>query len=59
MLLKFLILAKSSTENIRVAPEDKGLSVEWALVGAALIIGLAITLMPGKRTYEVKKQKED
>jgi hypothetical protein len=33
--------------------------LEWGLVLIALVIGLAITLMPPKRTYEVKKQKED
>jgi len=58
-MLDFLILAKSSTENIRTTPADKGLSLEWGLVLIGLIIGLAITLMPPKRTYEVKKQKEE
>ena len=59
MLNYFLLLAKSSTENVRVLPSDKSLSVEWGLVLIALIIGLAITLSPPKRTYEVKKQKEE
>ena len=58
-MLDFLILAKSSTDNVRVLPADKGLSLEWGLVLIGLIIGLAITLMPPKRTYEVKKQKEE
>lgn len=58
-MLDFLILAKSSTDNIRTTPADKGLSLEWGLVLIGLIIGLAITLMPPKRTYEVKKQKEE
>ena len=58
-MLDFLILAKSSSENIRTLPSDKSLSLEWGLVLIAVIIGLAITLMPGKRTYEVKKQKEN
>ena len=58
-MLDFLILAKSSTDNVRVLPADKGLSLEWGLVLIGLIIGLAITLMPPKRTYEVKKQKDE
>ncbi len=58
-MLHFLLLAKSSTENIRTSPEDKGLSMSWGIVLLALVIGLAITLMPPKRTYEVKKQKEE
>ena len=55
----FLLLAKNSLENVRTTPADKGLSLEWGLVLIGLIIGLAITLMPPKRTYEVKKQKEE
>jgi hypothetical protein len=58
-MLHFLILAKSSLDNVRTTPADKGLSLEWGLVLIALIIGLALTLMPPKRTYEVKKQKEE
>ena len=58
-MLHFLILAKSSTDNVRVLPADKGLSLEWGLVLIGLIIGLAITLMPPKRTYEVKKEKQE
>ena len=59
-MLHFLILAaKSSTANVPKSAADKSLSLEWGLVLIALIIGLAITLMPPKRTYEVKKQKEE
>jgi len=58
-MLDLLILAKSSTENVHVSPADKSLSLEWGLILAGLIIGLAITLMPPKRTYEVKKRKEE
>jgi hypothetical protein len=58
-MLHFLILAKSSLDNVRTTPADKGLSLEWGLVLIALIIGLALTLMPPKRTYEVKKQKDE
>jgi hypothetical protein len=58
-MLNFLILAKSSLENAPKLPADKSLSLEIGLILFALIVGLAITLMPPKRTYEVKKQKED
>ena len=59
-MFDFLLLAKSSLEkNVATAPGDKGLSMEWGLVLIGLVIGLAITLMPPKRTYEVKKQKEE
>jgi hypothetical protein len=59
-MLNFLIFAAHSLEkNTAVAPGSKGLSLEWGLVLLGLIIGLAITLMPPKRTYEVKKQKEE
>jgi hypothetical protein len=59
-MLHYLILAaKSSTANAPVTAADKSLSLEWGLILIGLIIGLAITLMPPKRTYEVKKQKED
>ena len=58
-VLNILILAKSSLEKIPTGPADKGLSMEWGLVLIGLIIGLAMTLMPPKRTYEIKKQKEE
>jgi hypothetical protein len=59
-MFDLLLLAKSSLEkNVITGPGDKGLSMEWGLVLIGLVIGLAITLMPPKRTYEVKKQKEE
>ena len=59
-MFDFLLLAKSSLEkNVRTGPGDKGLSMEWGLILIGVIIGLAITLMPPKRTYEVKKQKDE
>jgi hypothetical protein len=58
-MLHFLLLAKSSLDNVRTTPADKGLSLEWGLVLIGVIIGLAITLMPPKRTYEVKKEKQE
>jgi hypothetical protein len=59
MLTNLLLLAKSHADTVTKGPGDKSLSLEWGLVLIGLVIGLAITLMPPKRTYEVKKQKED
>jgi hypothetical protein len=36
-----------------------GLSVPWAIVGFSIAIGLAITLSPSRRTYEVKRSKDE
>jgi hypothetical protein len=58
-MLNFLLLAKSSALNVPTSAADKGLSMEWGIVLIGLIIGLAITLSPPKRTYEIKKQKEE
>ena len=62
-MLNFLLLAKSvaksHADTVSTGPGDKSLSLEWGLVLIGLVVGLAITLMPPKRTYEVKKQKEE
>jgi hypothetical protein len=58
-MFHFLLLAKTHLENAPKSAADKSLSLEWGLVLLGLVIGLAITLMPPKRTYEVKKQKEE
>jgi hypothetical protein len=58
-MLHFLLLAKTHLDNAPKSAADKSLSLEWGLILIALIIGLALTLMPPKRTYEVKKQKEE
>jgi len=34
-------------------------SVQWAIVGFAIILGLLITLSPSRRTYEIKKPKDE
>ena len=57
-MLNFALLLAKASDNVRVVPSDKGLSMEWGLVLAAVIIGLAITLMPSKRTSEIKKKDE-
>ena len=60
-MLSYLILAvhRGSEAAVSTAPGDKGLSLSWAIVGFLIAIGLAITLSPARRTYEVKKPKED
>jgi hypothetical protein len=35
------------------------LSVPWAIVGFGIAIGLAITLSPSRRTYEIKRPKDE
>ncbi len=44
------------TFSLLAAP---GLSVPWAIVGFSIAIGLAITLSPSRRTYEVKRPKDE
>jgi hypothetical protein len=34
-------------------------SIQWAIVGFAILLGLFITVSPSRRTYEVKRPKED
>jgi hypothetical protein len=60
-MLHYLILAvhRGSEAATPTLPGDKGLSFSWAIVGFLIAIGLAITLSPARRTYEVKKPKED
>jgi len=58
-MLKFLIFAAHSSQSAPTSPADKSLSLEWGLVLIGVIIGLAITLMPAKRTYEIKKQADE
>jgi hypothetical protein len=54
-MLQFLIFAAHS----EAAPTGKGMSLEWGIVLLGLIVGMMVTLMPPKRTYEVKRQKEE
>ena len=34
-------------------------SIQWAIVGFFIILGLLVTLSPSRRTYEIKKQKDE
>jgi hypothetical protein len=51
-----ILLAKKSSTAVDAGPQGKGLSLSWALVIFGLLLGLALTLTPAKRTYEVKKE---
>ena len=51
-----LLLAKSSAPS---GPEVKSLSLSWALVIFGVILGLALTLTPAKRTFEIKHSKDE
>ena len=58
MLEQLLLLAKNSAAAAATS-DGKGMSFPVAIVLAGVIIGVAVTLIPPKRTYEVKKQKEE
>ena len=39
--------------------EGRSLSISWAIVLFFTILGLIVTLSPARRTYEIKKPRED
>jgi hypothetical protein len=49
MLLRHGLLAQSGPNP----------SVQWAIVGFAIILGLLVTLSPSRRTSEIKRTKDD
>jgi hypothetical protein len=49
----FILFAQSATSS------GKGLSISWGIVLFFIILGLAVTLSPPKRTYEVKRPKDN
>ena len=55
-MYEFLLLAKTTTAA--ATSDGKGMSLPVAIVLFSVLIGVALTLMPPKRTYEVKKPKE-
>jgi hypothetical protein len=55
-LLNMLLLAAHSSAP--TGPEEKSLSLSWAVVLIGVIVGLLTTLMPTKRTTEIKNDKE-
>ncbi|HEX4414567.1 MAG TPA: hypothetical protein VH107_13125 [Lacipirellulaceae bacterium] len=50
-----ILAAHSSAPN---GPEEKGLSLSWAVVLLCVVVGLLVALMPSKRTTEIKKVDE-
>jgi hypothetical protein len=47
-----LILAQASSSG-------PSLPIQWAIVGFFTILGLLVTLSPARRTYEVKRRKDE
>jgi hypothetical protein len=47
-----LIFAQASTNG----PSP---SIQWAIVGFLMILGLLVTLSPARRTFEVKRPKDE
>jgi hypothetical protein len=47
-----LILAQASSSG-------PSLSLQWAIVGFLLILGLIVTVSPARRTFEVKRPKDE
>jgi hypothetical protein len=47
-----LIFAQTSTSG-------PSLPMQWAIVGFLMILGLLVTLSPARRTYEVKRPKDE
>jgi len=52
-IFDFAILAAAAAEET-----GRTNSLSWAIIIFFTILGLALTLTPAKRTYEVKKDKE-
>jgi hypothetical protein len=55
-ILHTLILAAHSTAP--TGPEEKSLSLSWAVVLFCVLVGLLVALSPSKRTTEIKKVDE-
>ena len=51
------IVALTSLTSLLLATPS--LSIPVAIVGFSIAIGLAITLSPSRRTYEVKRPKDE
>jgi hypothetical protein len=49
------------TFNLLLAQSSSGPSpsLQWAIVGFATILGLIVTLSPARRTFEVKRPKDE
>jgi hypothetical protein len=58
LLSSLILLAKKSSLETSASSGGKGLSVSVGIVIFFILLGLAITLTPPKRTYEVKRPKD-
>jgi hypothetical protein len=57
-LLNTLFLLAAHASATPTGPEQKGLSLSWAVVLIGVIVGLLTTLMPSSRKTEIKKVDE-
>jgi hypothetical protein len=53
------LLAQSSTAAQGTGSSGPSPSLQWGIVLFLMILGLLVTLSPPRRTYEVKKAKDD
>jgi hypothetical protein len=58
MFESFLVGAQPAAGSL-LAQSGPSPSIQWAIVGFAIVAGLALTLSPSRRTYEIKRHKED
>ena len=42
-----------------LAQTGPSMSIPWAIVLFGVLLGLAITLSPSRRTYEIKRSKDE
>jgi len=55
-----MALADSLLSSILILAEGgPSPSLQWGIVGFMAILGLLVTLSPPRRTYEVKKPKDE
>jgi hypothetical protein len=46
-------------ESLLAQTSGPSLNISWAIVIFGILIGLALTLSPSRRTYEVKRPKDE
>ena len=57
--MHYLLILAAHSERVDPSAGGKGMSLSWAIVLLGVILGVAITLMPPKRTTEIKREKEE
>ena len=45
--------------DVLLAQSGPSPSIQWAIVGFAVLLGLFITVSPSRRTYEIKRPKDE